>query len=166
MAQRSALGKPGPRMLAVTALSGDIPRMFRFQKSLTRGRSLRLFALPALLAGLTYLGRADATCSACLAPPAATAEQGHSAALATPEPVGHPLRGLVVKVLPDQKALLVKHEEIPGVMRAMTMVLKVNAETLAAAQAGQAITGTLIKLEDGWWLRDVKASESPTTKTQ
>ncbi len=71
-------------------------------------------------------------------------------------PVGHPLKGVIVEVVAEKKALLVKHEEIPGVMRAMTMLLKVDAPTLAAAQKGQAITATLLKKSDGWWLENLK----------
>ena len=71
-------------------------------------------------------------------------------------PTGHPLKGVIVEVVAEKKALLVKHEEIPGVMRAMTMLLKVDAPTLAAAQKGQAITATLLKKSDGWWLENLK----------
>lgn len=74
----------------------------------------------------------------------------------TTAPVGHPLKGVIVEVVAEKKALLVKHEEIPGVMRAMTMLLKVDAPTLAAAQKGQAITATLIRKSDGWWLENLK----------
>ncbi len=73
-------------------------------------------------------------------------------------PAGHPLRGVVVAILAEKSALLVKHEEIPGVMSAMTMLLKVDAATLAAAKKDQAITATLVRQEDGWWLRDMKAA--------
>jgi hypothetical protein len=41
-------------------------------------------------------------------------------------------------------------------MRAMTMLLKVDAPTLAAAQKDQAITGLLVRKPDGWWLEEVK----------
>ncbi|MEN9842081.1 MAG: hypothetical protein RL376_1881 [Verrucomicrobiota bacterium] len=74
---------------------------------------------------------------------------------------GHPLKGVIVDVVAEKKALLVKHEEIPGVMRAMTMLLKVDAPTLAAAQKGQAITATLHKHTDGWWLENI--TPVPTT---
>lgn len=73
-----------------------------------------------------------------------------------PAPVGHPLRGVVVEILADQQALLVEHEEIPGVMKAMTMVLKVDAAVLATVKKDQPITATLLKKSDGWWLLDVK----------
>lgn len=78
-----------------------------------------------------------------------------------PAPVGHPLKGVVVDVLVEKSALLVKHEEISGVMKAMTMLLKVDAETLksSASQKGAVITGRLVRKEDGWWLEAVKAVE-------
>lgn len=72
-----------------------------------------------------------------------------------PTPAGHPLRGIVVQVLPEKSALLVQHEEIPGVMKAMTMLLKVENGVSATVAPGQPITGTLLRRADGWWLLDV-----------
>ncbi len=86
---------------------------------------------------------------------AAAGSTSDAASDTAPAPVGHPLRGVIKKILPEKQALLVQHEEIPGVMRAMTMLLKVDAATLAAAKENQAITATLVRLDDGWWLRDV-----------
>lgn len=71
----------------------------------------------------------------------------------------YPLKGVVVDVSAARSALRVKHEEIPGFMRAMTMEFRVDAATLAAAAKGQAITGTLVKRADGFWLEDVKAAK-------
>lgn len=73
------------------------------------------------------------------------------------EPVKrHALRGVVTGVVADRSALLVKHEEIPGVMRAMTMMFKVDAATLKAAKEGQSITGLMSRQADTWVLEDVK----------
>lgn len=118
-----------------------------------------LAALAVALASLASasLHGAGACCSADLsAAPAAGAPEAA-------KPVGHPLRGVVVAVMADRSSLLVKHEEIPGVMRAMTMLLKVDAESLTAAKKDLPITGTLVKKSDGWWLQDVKpaAPEAP-----
>jgi hypothetical protein len=70
----------------------------------------------------------------------------------------HPLKGVVVSVVADKSALLVKHEEIPGVMKAMTMLLKIDAETLKspAAVKDASITGLLVRKADGWWLEEAK----------
>lgn len=70
----------------------------------------------------------------------------------------HPLKGVVIDVLAGKSALLVKHEEIPGVMKAMTMLLTVDAPTLKspAATKGTAITGQLVRKAGDWWLEDVK----------
>lgn len=113
--------------------------------------SLFLLTVPAL-----------ATEDCCAAAPAPTAA---ALATATPAsmpatPTGHPLRGVIVAVLPEKSALLVKHEEIPGVMSAMTMLLKVDAKALAAAKKDQAITATLVKKSDGWWLENVATETS------
>jgi Cu/Ag efflux protein CusF len=75
---------------------------------------------------------------------------------AAPKPVRHPLKGVIIDVRADRGALVVKHEEVPGVMRAMTMLLKVDEATLKSAQKNQAITGLLVRKSDGWWLEEVK----------
>jgi Cu/Ag efflux protein CusF len=71
-------------------------------------------------------------------------------------PAGHPLKGVVIDVVADKKSLLVKHEEIPGVMKAMTMLLRVDEATLASVKKGDAITATLTNEDGAWWLREVK----------
>lgn len=68
----------------------------------------------------------------------------------------YPLKGVIVDILAEKSALLVKHEAIPGYMMAMTMLFQVDAATLKAAVKGQAITGTLVEKTDGFWLEDVK----------
>jgi Cu/Ag efflux protein CusF len=69
----------------------------------------------------------------------------------------HPLRGVIVAVNPERAELTVKHEAIPGVMRAMTMVFRVDAATTQVVRTGQAITARMMRVADEWWLKDVKA---------
>lgn len=76
----------------------------------------------------------------------------------------HPLKGVITAVRPEQSALMVKHEAIPGVMRAMTMLFRVDEPTLKAAKPGQAVTGFLVREADEWWLRDVKLADAPPEK--
>jgi len=118
--------------------------------------ALRASLIGLALIALTFAGRAEQSCSACLAPelPAKLAAATMSAAEPEAE-LGHPLKGVILDVLTEKSALLVKHEEIPGFMRAMTMLLKVDAPILAAAQKNQSITATLVRRTDGWWLTDV-----------
>ena len=68
----------------------------------------------------------------------------------------HALKGVVTNVLTDQSALMVKHEDIPGVMRAMTMMFKVDAETLKTVKKGDAVTGMMARENGEWRLYDVK----------
>lgn len=84
-------------------------------------------------------------------------EKSAPVADAAPAPQLHPLKGLVVEVLADKSALVVKHEEVPGVMHAMTMMFRVEAETLARVKKGDAITAQMGRdAEKKWILRDVK----------
>lgn len=99
----------------------------------------------------------DAKCDQCAQ---ACPTCGAATVAATEEPAGHPLTGVVVQVMAERQALLVKHEEIPGVMRAMTMMLRVDEQTLQAVNAGDAITAILFRDAEGRWaLRDVKLSQ-------
>jgi len=110
-----------------------------------------------LLLVITSLWNRGAAQECCEAP--AEIATGPTVQAAKPEePKRHPLKGVVIDVLTDKSALLVKHEEIPGVMKAMTMLLTVDATTLksSAATKGAAITGQLVRKADGWWLEDVK----------
>ncbi len=68
----------------------------------------------------------------------------------------HPLRGVITGIVAEKSALMVKHEAIPGVMRAMTMLFKVDAATLKNAKEGQAITGLMSRQGNDWVLEDVK----------
>jgi Copper binding periplasmic protein CusF len=86
----------------------------------------------------------------------------HEETSAEPDPAKrYPLKGVIVDILAERSALLVKHEEIPGYMKAMTMLLKVDAATLAAAAKGQAITATLVERADGFWLEEVTPVRTP-----
>lgn len=71
-------------------------------------------------------------------------------------PASHPVKGVIMGLLPDKTALLVKHEAVPGVMRAMTMMFKVEPEVLARVKEGDAIAARMSRREDGWWLTEVK----------
>ncbi len=108
---------------------------------------LRLFPLTILTA--LPLFAESPVCSCCVITPTATTSE---------TPVVHPVKGVIVNILPERSALLVKHEEIPDFMKAMTMMFKVDADTLKSVKKGQAITGNLIKKADGFWLEDVKVS--------
>ena len=68
----------------------------------------------------------------------------------------HALRGVIVAIDAEKSALRIKHEEIPGVMRAMTMQFRVGANALKAAQVGATITGLMSRQPDHWLLEDVK----------
>ncbi|HEY0968325.1 MAG TPA: copper-binding protein [Opitutaceae bacterium] len=71
-------------------------------------------------------------------------------------PTRHPLKGVVVEIVADRGSLLVKHEEVPGIMRAMTMLFKVTESDLKSVRKDQAITGLMVRKPDGWWLEAVK----------
>lgn len=101
-------------------------------------------------------GKAVCCCNTDDATPASPAAANPSAPTAAPEIKRYALRGVVVAVDADKSALRVKHEEIPGFMRAMTMQFKVDAPTLAAAKVGAALTGQMSRQGKDWVLEAVK----------
>ncbi|AOS43518.1 Copper binding periplasmic protein CusF [Lacunisphaera limnophila] len=124
---------------------------------------LALLALPA--ATLWANEKTDAPskncgCACCKGKATCCCNEETSAEPAPPDQAKrYPLKGVIMDILADQTALLVKHEAIPGYMKAMTMLLKVDAATLAAATKGQAITATLVERADGFWLEDVQSAK-------
>ena len=72
------------------------------------------------------------------------------------EPKFHPVQGVVMGLMPEKTALLVKHEEVPGVMRAMTMMFKVEPAVLEQVKPGDAIKALMSRREDGWWLTEIE----------
>ena len=75
---------------------------------------------------------------------------------------GHAMRGRIVKLLPDQESVLVAHDEIPGVMRAMTMSFRVDPRLLQFLQPEQIILGRIDRRDDGnWWLFGVRIVPQP-----
>lgn len=67
-----------------------------------------------------------------------------------------PLAGVVLGVSTEKTALLVKHEEVPGVMRAMTMLFRVEPAVLEQVKRGDAIRARIERRADGWWLTGVE----------
>jgi protein SCO1/2 len=68
-----------------------------------------------------------------------------SACSRTPPSKEYQLKGQILDVKPETKEVLVKHEDIPGFMPAMTMPYKVEDGTLLAGkEPGDLITATLV----------------------
>ncbi len=72
------------------------------------------------------------------------------------QPKSHPVKGVIMGIMADKTALLVKHEEVPGVMRAMNMMFKVDPAVLERVKRTDAIQGKMQRRADGWWLLDVE----------
>jgi putative intracellular protease/amidase/Cu/Ag efflux protein CusF len=68
-----------------------------------------------------------------------------------------PLHGVVVDVLSGRNAVLVKHEEVPGIMAAMTMSFKVDSAALGTAKKGTRIDADLYQLDGEWHIDNVKS---------
>lgn len=89
-------------------------------------------------------------------PAALLAASDHAASVDT-APAGYPLRGVVTRVLADKKLVLIRHEEIPGFMKAMTMAFHVADEIYPHLTPGTEVVATMRpKQADGWHLIRVR----------
>ncbi len=92
-----------------------------------------------------------------LALPLARLSAQHHAEPAQSAATGHPLRGVVSQVLAEKKLVLIKHEEIPGFMKAMTMAFHVPESIFTRLRSGTLVAATLLpKQPDGWHLTEVR----------
>lgn len=71
------------------------------------------------------------------------------------EDTGHPLRGVVTRKIEDRKLVMVKHEAIPGFMRAMTMAFSVSEADWPKLEPGAHLTATLRGGRGNWRLSDI-----------
>jgi len=74
---------------------------------------------------------------------------------AAPGEVRHPLKGEVVDVSRERKALIVLHDEIKGYMPRMTMEFRVTEGDLAIAKPGQRIRAELVERKGEYFLERI-----------
>ena len=75
-----------------------------------------------------------------------------------PRPAGrrYELRGQVLSVHPERREIVIRHEDIPGFMPAMTMPFSVKDEALLEGRVpGDRVEGTLVVTEDNAWLERI-----------
>jgi Cu/Ag efflux protein CusF len=95
-----------------------------------------------------------------LADPASAAPSNSSPAAASSNDdtaKRYPFRGVIIGVYPEKGTLLIKHEDVPGLMKGMTMAFRVDRDVfeLKFVKEHQAITATLIAREDDLWLENL-----------
>ena len=122
-----------------------------------RARAQRLWilsmAVASLLMGLT----------ACSSQPAQDEPQAQQAPPAAGEPQRHDLRGQVVSIDKAAKSLTVNHEEIPGLMGAMTMPYPVKDESLLdnLSPGDQVNAQVVVEEGAGMWLENIVVAPKP-----
>ncbi len=75
--------------------------------------------------------------------------------LVTTAETGHALRGEVTRVLEDRKLVMVRHEEIPDFMKAMTMAFTVPEADWPKLTPGTFLTATMYGSRGRWRLEDI-----------
>src|SRR3954467_7909835 len=72
-------------------------------------------------------------------------------------PITYQAKGVVVEVKPDERSVEIKHEEIPGYMRAMTMPFDVkDTNELAGLTAGDPVSFRLNITKTYGWIDQIQ----------
>jgi Cu/Ag efflux protein CusF len=67
-----------------------------------------------------------------------------------------PLRGQVIRIMPEAHRIMIAHREIPNYMKAMTMAFKVkDTMLLSVAQPGDSVVATLAVSRVESWLETI-----------
>ena len=121
-------------------------------------RQCSIFALVvATLAALAAL-----SCRQEGSSPAPTNTTSH--AVAGTNPQIYQVKGLIKEMLPEKKKVKIAHEDIPGYMEAMTMMLDVrDAKELGGLQPGDTVTFRMLVTEDDGWIDQLKKIDGPRT---
>jgi protein SCO1/2 len=74
------------------------------------------------------------------------------------------VKGVVIAVKPKEKAIEIKHEEIPGYMPAMTMPFDVrNTNELAGIQPGDSVSFRMLVTDTEGWIDQIRKLAVPVT---
>lgn len=69
----------------------------------------------------------------------------------------YPFHGMILTIEPRGHSALIQHEDVPGLMKGMTMPFTIKDDkVLAALKPGDVIQATLIKQDYESWLDDIK----------
>jgi Cu/Ag efflux protein CusF len=76
-------------------------------------------------------------------------------------PKEYTLNGVVLRVDPQVRTAVIKHEKIDGWMEAMTMEFPVHdAKEFEKLAAGKQITATVYVTDDGYWIGNIRPGPS------
>ncbi|MCU0785015.1 MAG: copper-binding protein [Verrucomicrobia bacterium] len=76
------------------------------------------------------------------------------------------VKGAVMELHPEEKTVRIKHEEIPGYMKAMTMSFDVrDTNELAGLEAGDTVTFRMTVTHTDGWIDQVKRLNVSRTNT-
>lgn len=114
-------------------------------------------------AAVLLLSLAALSCRQESSPPSAPTNATPQAATGT-NPTIYQVKGVIKELHPERKKVLIDHEDIPGYMEAMTMMLDVREDReLKGLQAGDSITFRMLVTEDDGWIDQLKKIDGPRT---
>jgi protein SCO1/2 len=128
---------------------------------------LNLFGVVAVAALLAACNQAPST------PPSPSMPAPPDVAAASAAKVNtYFVKGIIKELKPEQKTVVIKHEEIPAYMRAMTMPFRVqDAADLNGLVPGQTVSFRLNVTDDSSWIDQItvlggaKTTETPTVES-
>lgn len=122
--------------------------------------SARKFSIVAVLVAVSLVAlscRQEST-------PAAPSTNAAPHAAAGTNPTIYQVKGVIKELHPERKKVLIDHEDIPGYMEAMTMMLDVREDKeLQGLKAGDYISFRMLVTEDDGWIDQLKKIDGPRT---
>ncbi len=95
-------------------------------------------------------------CLALGAPAAIRADDAPPPPAATDTAPRYAFHGVIKGLFPEKGMLLIKHDEVPGLMKGTTMGFRVQPEVFKQVKKGETIDATLVVREDDFYLENVK----------
>ena len=95
-------------------------------------------------------------CLVLAAPAAIRADDAAPPPAVTDTAPRYPFHGVIKGLFPEKGMLLIKHDEVTGLMKGTTMGFRVQPEIFKQVKNGQTIDATLVVREDDFYLENIK----------
>lgn len=125
---------------------------------------MRFDSISLVAALVVVLGLGAVSCSKETGPGGASGTNAPATSGASTNPRIYQVKGVLKEIRHERKKALIDHEDIPGYMEAMTMLLDVrDTNEFTGLVAGDSITFRMLVTEDDGWIDQLKKVDGPRT---
>jgi protein SCO1/2 len=125
---------------------------------------MRFDSISLVAALAVVLGLGAVSCSKETGPGGASGTNAPATSGSSTNPRIYQVKGVLKEIRHERKKALIEHEDIPGYMEAMTMLLDVrDTNEFTGLVAGDSITFRMLVTEDDGWIDQLKKVDGPRT---